>query len=298
MNSISSQTGRVAIITGANSGIGFESALELAKKDVEVILACRSLDKAHRAANAISENYPGAKTAVIKLDTSSLSSVREFSEEFLSKYSQLDILVNNAGIMMPPYSKTEEGFESQFATNYLGHFLLTGMLLKSLEKTQGSRVVTVSSLAHKWGDLYFDDLGFERKYDAKRAYGQSKLACLMFAYELQRKFKAKKYQTKSLAVHPGISYTNLFSNTSFLIRKSTEFLTSSLFQDAAQGALPTLAAALDPTFLGGEYIGPGGFQEFRGKPKVVTSNKNSRNKQKAQMLWERSEKLTGYTYFQ
>ena len=286
----------IAIVTGANIGLGYHTALQLSKKDMTVIMACRNLDKANQAKSEMLEKVPDAKFHAMELDLSSLASVRAFVKNFQSHFGQLDLLINNAGIMMPPYGKTEDGFESQFGVNYLGHFLLTGLLLDLLERGSESRIVTLSSLAHKWGNLYFDDLNFQKQYSAQKAYGQSKLACLMFAYELQRRLEKAKMQTISLAAHPGIAMTNLIHNLPGWMEKAASVVGPLFFQDAAKGALPTLRAALDPQAKGGQYYGPDGFREQRGKPVVVDSNATSKNKAKAKKLWEVSQKLVNIEY--
>ncbi len=296
IENIPSQKGRIAIVTGANSGLGYETTRLLAKKDIEVVMACRNAKKAEKARNTILKEYPDARLVLMTVDLTRLSSVREFAKEFLNSYHKLDLLINNAGIMMPPYEKTEDGFESQFGVNYLSHFLLTGLLLKTLEATKDSRIVSLSSLAHTFGDIYFDDLQFEKHYNARRGYGQSKLACLMFAYELQRKLEKHKYQSISLAAHPGVSPTNLMKHLPLFIKILAFIFYPFIFQSPKKGALPTVRAALDPEVHGGSYYGPGGFREYKGPPVIVDSNANSMDTDKAIRLWEISEKLTGIRY--
>jgi NAD(P)-dependent dehydrogenase (short-subunit alcohol dehydrogenase family) len=204
-------TGKVIIVTGANSGLGFEAAKEFARKGAQTILACRSMDKAQAALDQIKQEIPEASAEIMQLDLASLASVREFAETFKSRYDRLDILVNNAGIMWVPYQKTEDGFESQFGTNHLGHFALTGLLMDLLLKTPDARVVNVSSVGHRSGTMDFDNLMFEggKGYGRHRAYGRSKLANLLFTYELQRKFGAVDADAIATAAHPGGSNTNL-----------------------------------------------------------------------------------------
>lgn len=291
VKNIPSQKGKIAIVTGANSGLGLETAKALAKKDFVVVMACRNLQKAKDAKAGILKEYPSSTLDCMVLDLSNLQSVRDFSEEFLVQYSQLDLLVNNAGIMMPPYFTTKNGFESQFGTNYLGHFLLTGLLIDCLEKTSGARIISLSSLAHKWGDIYFNDLSFKNGYDKRKAYGQSKLACLLFTYELDRRLKKNDSTTLSIAAHPGVSTTNL---TRFMPKWTNgimKVLGKIVFQDAKHGSEPTLMAAFDPSAEGGEYYGPSGIGELKGTAKKVSSNKNSHNLDKAKKLWELSEAL-------
>lgn len=263
---VRSQPGKVAVVTGANSGIGYETTLELVKKNVEVILACRNEQKAEKAKSGIVAEYPKAQVKIIPLDTSSLRSVNAFVTQFKKLYGQLDLLINNAGIMMSPYANTEDGFENQLATNYLGHFALTGLLLPLLTSTPASRVVTLSSLSYKWAEIDFDDLHAKKTYSRRKAYGQSKRACLLFAYELQRRLSAAGYDTLSIAAHPGLAKTNLDQYFPVLIRP----LGSLFLQPAQQGALPVLYAALNPTLKGGEFVGPDGFQQMRGNPTFLS----------------------------
>jgi len=288
--------GKIAIITGANTGLGLESTKAFVAEGIQVVMACRDLEKAEKAKQEIETEYKNAQLKLMKLNLASLDSVRRFAEEFKLQYSHLDILLNNAGVMIPPYQKTEDGFELQFGVNFLGHFLLTGLLLESLEKSKiGARVVNLSSLAHKWGDIYFNDLQFEKKYDKENAYGQSKLACLMFTYELDRRLKKNQKNIKSLAAHPGLSRTNLFRHLTGFFKIIIPFVYP-FTQSAKQGAQTEIFAALDKTLSGGEYIGPNGFQEYSGKPKIVNSNRISKDEEKARKLWEVSEKLTGINF--
>jgi len=289
---VPSQPGRVAVVTGANNGLGYETALALAKKDMTVILACRDEPRAEAAKVRIIQAYPPAQVTCLRLDVSRLRSVREFAAQFNRQYGKLDLLLNNAGVMMPPYAVSEDGFEVQLATNYLGHFALTGWLLPRLTNTPGSRVVSVSSLSYKWAELDFADLQAQRGYNRRKAYGQSKRACLMFAYDLQRRLAAAGSGTLSVAAHPGLAKTNLDQYFPALIRP----LGSLFLQPAAQGALPLLYAALAPDIRGGEFIGPDGFQQMRGYPARVDSDDNSKDHQVAQRLWQVSEALTNCHY--
>ena len=292
MADVELQTGRVAIVTGANIGLGYETALGLAGKDVEVLLACRNNQKAESAKAKICAVYPEAKVRCMQIDLSSLASVNKFVEQYTERYSRLDLLINNAGIMMPPYSLTEDGFESQLGANYLGHFALTGGLLPLLERTTNARVISLASLAHDWSNIQFDDINFKQKYSARKAYGQSKLACLMFAYEFQRRLRKEGCQTISIAAHPGVSQSNLTQH----MPKLLQWLSPLVCQNTAAGAEPSLYAALNEILVGGEYIGPDGFQQARGKPKIVRSNRASKNEADASNLWRISETLTS-TYF-
>jgi NAD(P)-dependent dehydrogenase (short-subunit alcohol dehydrogenase family) len=292
MAQVPAQPGRVALVTGGNNGLGYETALALAQKDVEVILACRNQQKAAEAKARIGRAYPSARVNCLPLDLSSLRQVEDFAAQVQRQYGQLDLLFNNAGVMMPPYAQTEDGFESQLATNYLGHFALTGLLLPLLTGTAGSRVVTVSSLSYKWAEIDFDDLQARRGYSRRKAYGQSKRACLVFAYELHRRLAAAGHGTVSVAAHPGLAKTNLDQYFPALIRP----LGSLFLQPAAQGALPLLYAALAPDIQGGEYIGPDGFQQMRGQPTRVDSDARSKDRQIAARLWQVSEELTARRY--
>jgi len=292
---VGGQEGRLAVVTGANIGLGFETAMALAAKGMEVVLACRSLDKAEAARAQMVAKYPKAQVHCMALDLASLKSVRAFAKSFVKKFKRLDLLINNAGIMMPPYTLTEDGFESQLAANYLGHFALTGLLLPLLNATPGARVVTLSSLAHKWSGIQFDDLQFTKGYDARRAYGQSKLACLMFAYELQRRLAKSGASTLSIAAHPGISATNLFQHMPKIVGGLAP-LAGLVFNSARGGAQPTLYAALGADIQGGDYCGPGSLGEMRGPPIKVGSNRRSRDLEAAAQLWNVSQELTGVKY--
>lgn len=292
----SSLIGKRALVTGANTGLGFEIAKELAAKGAEVIMACRNNHKAHEAKSKILQDFPNAKLHVLEIDLASLESVRKFAAQFNLEYNSLDILINNGGVMMPPYTITKDGFELQFETNYLSHFLLTGLLMRKLEASPSPRVISISSLAHDWGDIYFDDLNFQTKYDKRKAYGQSKLACLMFAYELDRRLRQKNSPIKSLAAHPGISATDHSRYLPWLIRFLSPVLVPLVAQSANEGAQPILRAALDHTLPGGTYIGPDGKDGYKGKPVKVDSNEISKNEAVAERLWELSEQLTGVSF--
>ena len=296
LTNVSSQVGKVAIVTGANSGLGYETALALAAKDMKVILACRNLVKAEDAKEKIQQEQPNASIECRQIDLSSLNSVRDFSADFLKDYQQLDLLINNAGIMIPPFSLTEDGFESQMAANYFGHFLLTEGLLESLMKTPGSRIVSLSSIAHKRGKIQFDDLQFEQDYDAMKAYAQSKLACLIFAIELQRKLDKAGSTTLSLAAHPGISDTELMRHMPIWSRLLVPFIGPFISHKPDKGALPTLRAALDARAQGGDYYGPNGKREFKGQPVKVKPRRKALDEDLGRQLWTISEELTNCTY--
>jgi NAD(P)-dependent dehydrogenase (short-subunit alcohol dehydrogenase family) len=242
MKQAPSQSGRIAVVTGANIGLGYETALALAGKGCTVVLACRNAAKADAARAAILAQHPKARIECLTLDLGSLKSVRAFAAAYKKRHATLDLLINNAGIMMPPYTLSEDGFESQLAANYLGHFALTGLLLPLIIKTPNARIVSLSSLAHKWSGIRFHDLNATRRYDKRLAYGQSKLACLMFAYELQRRLTRAGCATLSVAAHPGVSATNLFQHLPKAVQLFAP-LTELVFQSASGGAQPTLYAA-------------------------------------------------------
>jgi NAD(P)-dependent dehydrogenase (short-subunit alcohol dehydrogenase family) len=287
---IPEQTGRVAVITGANTGLGYETAAALAAKGAHVVLAVRDLDKGKTAANLITQHDPGASVGLQELDLTSLDSIRAAAEQLRSDHDHIDLLINNAGVMFTPKSTTKDGFELQFGTNHLGHFAITGLLLDRVLAVPGSRVVTVSSIGHRAGRLRFDDLQWKRGYSRTGAYGRSKLANLLFTYEMQRRLTGTN--TIAVAAHPGASRTELVRHTPPSLRVVTG-LFELISQDAAMGALPTLRAATDPGVLGGQYFGPGGFAEQRGYPKVVASNARSHDVELQQRLWAVSEELTG-----
>lgn len=289
--SIPNQDGKVAIVTGANSGIGFETARALAAKGAHVVLACRNQEKGADAVARIEAAHPGASVELGSLDLSSLASVRTFATELQKLHPRVDLLVNNAGVMVPPYQRTQDGFELQFGTNHLGHFALTGQLLPALLKSDAPRVVNVASLAHKMGEIHFDDLAFEAGYKPWAAYGQSKLANLLFTYELGRWLEAKGLPVVVAAAHPGWTATNL-QQTSAMAR-----LFNPIFaMKPIGGALPTLYAATAPDVHSGDYIGPSGLGEMRGAPKKVQSNARSKDRQTAARLWTVSEELTGVRF--
>ncbi len=294
---IPDQTGRTAVVTGANSGLGLVCARELARKGANVVLACRNADKGAAALEAISRAAPGAQVELAALDLSSLASVEAFAERFRSTHSGLDLLLNNAGVMAPPRRVTADGFELQIGTNHLGHFALTGRLIGALEGRADARVVTLSSNAHKMGRIDFDDLHFERRYSRWRAYGQSKLANLLFALELDRRLRAAGSTVKSLAAHPGYAATNLQSAAVPAADRLVMVVTNALLaQSADRGALPSLYAATEPALEGGTYVGPDGIGEFRGSPQPVSPNRAAREESVAAQLWAVSEELTGVRF--
>ncbi|MDP7704699.1 MULTISPECIES: SDR family NAD(P)-dependent oxidoreductase [unclassified Mycobacterium] len=289
---IPDQTGRTAVITGANTGLGFETAAALAAHGARVVLAVRNLDKGKQAVDRITAATPGAEVQLQELDLGSLASVRDAAAQLRANHDRIDLLINNAGVMYPPKSTTADGFEMQFGTNHLGHFALTGLLLDRLLPVPGSRVVVVSSVGHRIrAAIHFDDLQWERSYSRVGAYGQSKLANLLFTYELQRRL-APRGTTVAVAAHPGVSDTELTRHMPTLLAR----LGKPLFQPAELGALPTLRAATDPAVQGGQYYGPDGFQEVRGYPKLVASSAQSHDVNLQRRLWAVSEELTGVTY--
>ncbi|GAA0296154.1 oxidoreductase [Kineococcus aurantiacus] len=286
------QHGRVAVVTGANTGLGFETAAVLAARGATVVLAVRDVGRGEAAAARM-----GGDVSVQRLDLSSLGSVREAAQALRAAHPRLDLLVNNAGVMYTPRETTQDGFERQFGTNHLGHFTLTGLLLDALLPVPGSRVVTVSSLAHRFrAAIRFEDLQWERSYSRAGAYGQSKLANLLFTYELQRRLAARGAATIAVAAHPGVSNTELVRNSPAPVRAAMERFGSLLAQPAAAGALPTLRAATDPAVLGGQYFGPGGPGESRGLPRPVVSSPQSHDLAVQQRLWAVSEELTGVRF--
>jgi len=287
---IPDQTGRVAVITGANTGLGYETATALAAKGARVVLAVRNLDKGKAAADLITRAHPGADVSVTELDLTSLQSVRDAADQIRAGFDQIDLLVNNAGVMMTPKSTTRDGFELQFGTNHLGHFAFTGLLLDRLLATPLSRVVSVSSNGHRVGRIRFDDLQSTRRYSRMGAYGQSKLANLLFTYELQRRLSGT--DTIAVAAHPGGSDSEL----SRYLPGALQLAFGPLSQSTEMGALPTLRAATDPGVSGGEYYGPGGLLEMRGYPELVASSGRSHDVDVARRLWTVSEELTGVVF--
>ncbi len=291
--------GRTAIVTGANSGLGLATARELAAHGAHVVLACRDIDKGATALAQIEAVAPEAKVELEQLDLASLASVQAFAARFASAHGGEgpDLLINNAGVMAPPRRQTEDGFELQLGTNHLGHFALTARLLEGMQGREDARVVTLSSNAHKYGRIKFDDLQSERRYMRWIAYGQSKLANLMFALELDRRLQASGWEIKSLAAHPGYAATNLQTAAPPLFDRLAMQLTNLvLAQSAEQGALPTLYAATNPGAQSGCYYGPDGPGEFRGQPHLSAPSRAALDAQAAARLWQASEQLTGVSF--
>jgi len=287
--------GRIAVITGANSGLGLETARELARKGASVTLAIRSLDRGQEAIDDIKSDVPDADLSLQQLDLASLQSIGQASADLGEKLPRIDLLINNAGVMYTPKQQTADGFEMQFGTNHLGHFAWTGQLIERMTSVEGARVVTVSSVGHRiLSDIDFDDLNADRGYNRMSAYGRSKLANLLFTYELQRRLAGAGTEAVALAAHPGTSDTELgrhIPGAGFL-RPVLKYMT----QSAAMGALPTLRAATDPSATGGQYYGPDGFAETQGHPVVVKSSGRSHEVDMQQRLWAASEELTGVTF--
>jgi NAD(P)-dependent dehydrogenase (short-subunit alcohol dehydrogenase family) len=291
---IPDQGGRLAVVTGANSGLGRATAWELARAGAKVIIACRNTAKGDEAAARIAQDVPHAELQVEQLDLADLDSVRAFAERFDA--GSLDLLINNAGVMAPPRRLTKDGFESQIGTNHLGHFALTGQLLPKLLAAPAPRVVTVSSGAHRIGRIRFDDLQGERHYIAWLAYGQSKLANLMFCFELQRLATEAGAALKSMAAHPGYAATNLQFAAPRLPDRMIMRVTNLVAQSARMGALPSLYAATAPDLPGGSFVGPDGFMEQRGYPHVVSAAGRAYDEAAWRRLWQVSEELTGVHY--
>jgi NAD(P)-dependent dehydrogenase (short-subunit alcohol dehydrogenase family) len=291
------QTGRTILITGANSGIGYQAAREFARKGAQVLLGVRDVGKGEAARGRILAETPQAQVTVVPLDMASLASIRTFAGDFVASGSRLDVLVNNAGVMaLPKREQTPDGFERQFGTNHLGHFALTGLLMPALLRAETPRVVTVASLAHRNGKMEWDNLQSEKSYTAWGAYNNSKLANILFARELDRKAREAHSKLLSVAVHPGISVTNIAGPGSDVKSRFMRLFGRFMFQSDEMGALPTLYAATAPEVEGGQYIGPGGRGEIGGYPKVVQPKPQALNEADGRRLWQVSEELTGVVY--
>lgn len=291
------QTGKTVLVTGANSGVGFQAAREFARQGAQVLLGVRDVLKGEAARNRIVAELPQANVAIVPLDMASLASIRGFAREFISSGAPLDVLVNNAGVMaLPKREQTADGFERQFGTNHLGHFALTGLLMPALLKAQSPRVVTVASLAHRNGKMEWDNLQGEKSYTAWDAYNASKLANILFARELDRRAREAHSKLLSIAVHPGVSKTNIAQHGTDFKSRFVQMFGSFLFQNDEMGALPTLYAATSADVQGGQYIGPDGGGEVRGYPKVVQPKPQALDEQSGRKLWSVSEQLTGVVY--
>ena len=289
-----SQEGRVFVVTGANSGIGYEVARMLSDKGASVVMACRSAERAEAALNRLKQAVPNAQAEVMALDLADLESVRAFAAAFADRHSRLDGLINNAGLMAIPRQLTKQGFEMQLGVNHLGHFALTARLLPQLSATEGSRIVNVSSEVHRQGKIRFDDLMGERRYSRWGAYMQSKLANVLFTRRLNTEFSAKGRAITAYACHPGYAATELQGRSKrpfedFFFTKITNRLVA---QSAAMGALPTLRAAVDPSLAAGAYVGPAGYFGARGYPEVVAPSRAAQSDEDAERLWKVSAELT------
>ena len=292
LKQVGDQTGKTVIVTGANSGLGFATATALAGAGAHVVLACRSAERGKSAVARLLQKHPRASVELMSLDLGDLASVRAFASAVVEKFDALHVLVNNAGIMFPPFTKTVDGFESQLGVNHLGHFALTAQLAALLAKTPGSRVVNVSSVAHKMGGLDLDDVNFERRsYGKLKSYGQSKLANPLFTFEMQRRVDAAGLDIEVMAAHPGWTNTNLQDDTAWIRVFNPLFA-----MPPEQGSLPSVYAAVADDARGGTYYGPDGWFEIRGYPAEAATTKSARDLDTAKRLWDLSEKLTGVVF--
>jgi len=287
------QSGRTIVITGASSGVGFETARLFAAKGADVVLACRDHGRARRAMERIAADVPGARVEELSLDLASLTSVRAAAAELRSRHPRIDVLINNAGVMWAPKGTTDDGFETHFGTNHIGHFAFTGLVLDLLLPVAGSRVVVVSSPAHRAGRIDFDDLRFDQPI---AAYNRSKLANSLFALMLQAKLAQAGAGTITVAAHPGGARTELNRTMPLLFRGKSWGLARPITHPAAIGALSLARAAADPAIAGGSYVGPGGWREFTGYPALLTPSERARDRELQQRLWQESEQLTGVSY--
>jgi NAD(P)-dependent dehydrogenase (short-subunit alcohol dehydrogenase family) len=296
-NDVPDQSGRVVVVTGSNTGLGLDTARVLAERGAQVVLAVRNVDKGEAACEKIRQSVPDAEVSTQLLDLGSLESVHTASAELRAAHPRVDLLINNAAVAFPPKTTTPDGFELQFATNHLGHFALTGLLLENMLGVDGARVVVVASLDHKLGGaIHFDDLQWERRYSSALAYAQSKLANLMFCYEFHRRLVKSDAPLMTVAAHPGYTKSDLFRNMWKAVQAMMKFSDLFIGQDPAKGALPQLYAATMPDVQGGQYWGPDGFLEMAGHPTLVRSSKKSYDQQVQERLWTVSEELTGVTY--
>lgn len=291
-------TGKIILVTGANSGLGKESALAFAKKNAQVVMACRKLDTGKATREEIAAQAPNAKLHLMELDLSSLTMVGDFASQFKSRFPKLDVLMNNAGVMATPEKETEDGFEFQLGINHLGHFALTGLLLPTLKSTPGSRVVNVSSLAARQGRMHFENLMLKKEYDPQKSYRQSKLAVLLFSLQLQRKFEEQNIDSISVAAHPGIAATNLarYMAAGGFKKVLAEKIFLPILPTAEKGAWSQEYAATMPDVKGGGYYGPGGWRQWSGHPQQVDIYEHAKDRSTWEELWQRSEELTHLTY--
>lgn len=295
---IPDMSGKIVVVTGSNSGLGFETSKKLARNNARVIMTGRNKQKLEDAKAAIQSEHSDAQIEIRELDLADLSSVRKFSEAMRHHLDHIDILINNAGVMAPPRGETKDGFEMQFGTNHLGHFALTAQLYPLLKNAAGSRVVTVSSLAARNGNIHFGDLMFEKKYNRLKAYQQSKLANLMFAFELQERLAETKHKTISIAAHPGVAQTNLFFSTkpNIILRGIGSLVMPLITQPAEKGALPLLYAATSPDAEPGGYYGPDSKKEWKGYPAKAFVAEPAKDSHIREKLWKKSESLTGVNF--
>jgi NAD(P)-dependent dehydrogenase (short-subunit alcohol dehydrogenase family) len=299
LNDIPDLTGKTIIVTGANTGLGFESAKAFARNGANVVMACRSMEKGEIARKQIVRIFPSSIIQVMQLDLADLKSIRDFAATFRQSHAHLDVLLNNAAVIMVPYTLTKDGFESQMGINHLGHFALTGVLLDILKKSPGSRIVNVSSLSYKQGNIDFNNLLFENGKDFSpiKAYGRSKLSNLLFTFELQRFFESKGIDCMAVAAHPGISNTNNPGKAEKnMLMKIYKISFSFIIQPPNMGAMSEIRASVDPDIKSGDFYGPGGMLELSGHPVRVQSKLSATDVEIAHKLWEVSEKLTSVTY--
>lgn len=287
---------RTAIVTGANSGLGFETTKALARQNIKVIMACRNLEKAEIARNLILKETPNANLRIIPLDLNSFNSIHQFAEEFKSRYKALHLLINNAGFMANKFELSEDGLETQYTANFLGHFLLTGLLLNRLKNSESSRIITVSSIAHRLAKIDFKNINNEQKYRPFIRYSETKLACLMFSYELNRRLIESKIPIISVAAHPGVSITNISHQKAKPLLKLQDKFGRFVFSDQKQGAESTIFSSLDLSVKGGNYYGPSGLFEIKGETKKLDSSKRSKNISVAKDLWHFAEETTKFKY--
>lgn len=296
MNNIPTQNGRIAIVTGANNGIGFETTISLAKYNAKIIMACRNLKKGNIAKEKILKDLPNADLKVMELDLSKPESVKIFAHQFKTKYDKLDILINNAGVLDYSGRQNQDGVEIQFATNHLGHFLLASLLIECMPDNEDSRIVSLSSVAHKSGKIHFDNINCENQSNKGAAYAQSKLACLMFGDELNRRLLVTGKKIKSITVHPGGSDSGLFADMSRIQYYILKILAPFITHSNASAAKPSIFAALNPAAIGGDYYGPTGARELKGKVGLAKRTDYSKREDITKKLWELSENITNTTF--
>src|SRR6202451_3731420 len=290
------QDERTIVITGANSGVGFETAKIFAGKGAVIVLACRDTGRTRQAMKRIADAVPGARLDAITLDLASLASVRAAAAELRSSHPRVDVLIDNAGVMRAPKGKTADGLETHFGTNHLGHFAFTGLVLDLLLPVSGSRVVVLSSPAHRRGSIDFDDLSYDRRFRRATAYARSKLANLLFAQMLETKLEQAHASTIAVAAHPGGARTELNRHMPVWFRGQSWGLARPITHPAEIGALSGVRAAVDPAIAGGSYVGPDGWQEFTGYPVVLSPSERARDPELQRRLWQESERLTGVSY--